>query len=98
MALIIVESPTKARTFNRILKYSNKDNGKKNDYFVFATMGHIRDLPANRMAIDYEKEVKRSIDLFSRLLEPIMIIILGGIVTVLAVSVLSSIYGAIGVV
>ena len=46
----------------------------------------------------YEKEVKRSIDLFSRLLEPIMIIILGGIVTVLAVSVLSSIYGAIGVV
>lgn len=46
----------------------------------------------------YEKEIKRSIDLFSRLLEPIMIIILGIIVTVLAMSVLSSIYGAINVV
>lgn len=50
MALIIVESPTKARTFNRILK------GK--DYFVFATMGHIRDLPGNKIAIDYKKEFK----------------------------------------
>ena len=47
MALIIVESPTKARTFNRILK------GK--DYYVFATMGHIRDLPASKMAIDFKK-------------------------------------------
>ncbi len=47
MTLIIVESPTKARTFNRILK------GK--GYYVFATMGHIRDLPANTMAIDYTK-------------------------------------------
>lgn len=46
----------------------------------------------------YDKEIKRSIDLFSRLLEPIMIIIIGAIVMVLAVSVLSSIYGAIEVV
>mgnify|MGYP001616519657 FL=1 len=46
----------------------------------------------------YEKEIKRSIDLFSRLLEPIMIIILGAIVAVIAASVLSSIYGAIGTV
>lgn len=45
MSLIIVESPTKARTFNRLLK------GK--DYFVFATMGHFRDLPAQRMAINF---------------------------------------------
>lgn len=45
MALIIVESPTKARTFNRILK------GK--DFYVFATLGHIRDLPAKEMAINY---------------------------------------------
>jgi len=50
MALIIVESPTKARTFNRILK------GK--DYFVFATFGHIRDLPKNKIAIDYKKQFK----------------------------------------
>jgi len=46
MALIIVESPTKARTFNRIFK------GK--DHFVFATMGHIRDLPNNELSIDYQ--------------------------------------------
>ena len=50
MALIIVESPTKARTFNRILK------GK--DYYVFATMGHIRDLPPEKISVDYEKDFK----------------------------------------
>lgn len=50
MALIIVESPTKARTFNRILK------GK--DFFVFATMGHIRDLPTNKTSIDYDHDFK----------------------------------------
>lgn len=44
----------------------------------------------------YQKEIKRNIDLFTRLLEPIMIIFLGGIVLVLAISVLSSLYGAIG--
>ena len=44
----------------------------------------------------YEKDIKRSIDLFSRLLEPIMIIIMGGVVALLAGSVLSSIYGTIG--
>ncbi len=48
MSLIIVESPTKARTFNRLLK------GK--DYFVFATMGHLRDLPKNMIAIDYQND------------------------------------------
>lgn len=50
MTLIIVESPTKARTFNRIL------DPKK--YFVFATMGHIRDLPGNSISIDYDKNFK----------------------------------------
>ncbi len=55
MALIIVESPTKARTFNRILAMS-EENKKK--YFVFATMGHFRDLPHNRIAIDYAHDFK----------------------------------------
>ncbi len=50
MALIIVESPTKARTFNRILKGQ--------DFFVFATMGHIRDLPTNKISIDYDHDFK----------------------------------------
>lgn len=49
MALIIVESPTKARTFNRILKM----DGKGDQYFVMATLGHIRDLPGKEMAIDF---------------------------------------------
>ncbi len=49
-ALIIVESPTKARTFNRILKGA--------DYYVYATMGHIRDLPSSKIAIDYEHDFK----------------------------------------
>lgn len=43
----------------------------------------------------YNKDIKRSIDLFSRLLEPIMIIVLGIIVTMLAFSVFSSIYGVV---
>lgn len=50
MALIIVESPTKARTFNRILQ------GK--DYYVFATLGHIRDLPPQKIAVDYGKDFR----------------------------------------
>ena len=54
MALIVVESPTKARTFNRILKIQNKSD----QYFVYATMGHFRDLPASKMAIDFTKQFK----------------------------------------
>jgi len=53
MSLIIVESPTKARTFNRVLK--SKGN---NTYFVFATMGHVRDLPHNTIAVDYQHNFK----------------------------------------
>ncbi|MCX7996788.1 MAG: type I DNA topoisomerase [Patescibacteria group bacterium] len=54
MSLIIVESPTKARTFNRILKAKGKDG----EYTVFATMGHFRDLPATSMAIDFDHKFK----------------------------------------
>ncbi len=43
--IVIVESPTKAKTIKGIL-------GKK--YIVFATMGHIRDLPENDFGIDIE--------------------------------------------
>lgn len=43
--LVIVESPTKARTIGSIL-------GK--NYKVIATMGHIRDLPENEMGVDIE--------------------------------------------
>ncbi|OGM29904.1 DNA topoisomerase I [Candidatus Woesebacteria bacterium RIFCSPHIGHO2_01_FULL_41_10] len=43
MNLIIVESPTKARTLSRFL-------GK--DYIVEATVGHIKDLPKSPISID----------------------------------------------
>ena len=60
MALIIVESPTKARTFNYILKSKNLED--KNNYFVFASMGHIRDLPKSKIAVDYEKDFKPELE------------------------------------
>ncbi len=43
--LIIVESPTKAKTINRIL-------GK--DFVVVSSFGHIRDLPKSKMGIDID--------------------------------------------
>src|SRR5690625_4765427 len=45
--LVIVESPAKAKTIERYL-------GKK--YKVKASMGHVRDLPKSRMAIDVENK------------------------------------------
>ena len=48
-ALLIVESPTKAKTLERYL-------GK--DYIVKASVGHIKDLPGNKLGIDVEKEFK----------------------------------------
>lgn len=49
MNLIIVESPTKAKTLTRFLG---------NDFRVAFTMGHIRDLPKKRLGIDVEKDFK----------------------------------------
>lgn len=47
MNLIIVESPTKARTLSKFLG---------SDYSVVATMGHIMDLPKSKIGIDVEKD------------------------------------------
>ena len=58
MSLIIVESPTKARTFNRLL------NKKK--YFVFATLGHFRDLPKNKISINYENNFEPTYKIISK--------------------------------
>jgi len=46
-SLLIVESPTKAKTLGRYL-------GK--DFIVKASVGHIKDLPKNKLGIDLEKE------------------------------------------
>ena len=52
--LLIVESPTKARTIGKYLG---------GDYQVLATVGHIRDLPSNKMAVDFKNfEVEYVID------------------------------------
>lgn len=47
--LVIVESPTKAKTISRFL-------GK--DYKVVASMGHVQDLPKSTMGIDIEHDFK----------------------------------------
>ncbi|HEY8240271.1 MAG TPA: DNA topoisomerase, partial [Kiritimatiellia bacterium] len=47
--LVIVESPAKAKTINKIL-------GK--DYIVKASMGHVRDLPQKELGVDLEKDFK----------------------------------------
>ncbi|MCS1351308.1 type I DNA topoisomerase [Mechercharimyces sp. CAU 1602] len=46
-ALVIVESPAKAKTIGKYL-------GKK--YIVKASMGHVRDLPKSQLGIDIENE------------------------------------------
>jgi DNA topoisomerase-1 len=48
-SLIIVESPAKARTINKIL-------GKK--YHVKASVGHVKDLPEKTLGVDVENEFK----------------------------------------
>ena len=47
--LVIVESPAKARTISNIL-------GK--EYNLMASMGHVRDLPANQMGVDINNKFK----------------------------------------
>jgi len=47
--LVIVESPTKAKTINKFL-------GK--DYRVLSSFGHIRDLPQKKTGVDVEKHFK----------------------------------------
>ncbi|MBI2870094.1 MAG: type I DNA topoisomerase [Candidatus Omnitrophica bacterium] len=46
-SLVIVESPAKARTINKILGA---------DYKVTASMGHVMDLPRSKMGIDVEHD------------------------------------------
>ncbi len=47
MKLVIVESPTKARTLSRFLG---------NGYAIEASMGHLRDLPKSKLGVDLEND------------------------------------------
>lgn len=47
MNLVIVESPTKARTIGKFLG---------NDYVIKASMGHIVDLPKSKIGIDFDHD------------------------------------------
>jgi DNA topoisomerase-1 len=49
--MVIVESPAKARTVGRFL-------GK--GYIVKASVGHVRDLPSNRLGVDIENDFEPS--------------------------------------
>ena len=46
-ALVVVESPAKAKTINKYL-------GR--DYKVVASMGHIRDLPKSQIGVEVEND------------------------------------------
>src|SRR5947199_2236644 len=46
-ALVVVESPAKAKTINKYL-------GR--DYKVIASMGHVRDLPKSKLGVDVDND------------------------------------------
>ncbi|MEA3355597.1 MAG: type I DNA topoisomerase [Patescibacteria group bacterium] len=49
MKLVIVESPTKAKTLSKFLG---------SGYKIEASMGHVRDLPKSKLGVDTEKDFK----------------------------------------
>ena len=60
------------------------------------TLGHFKCVILSPRKLIYEKEVQRAVETFTALLEPILIIFLGAVVALLAVSVIEPLYGALG--
>src|SRR3954465_15230715 len=55
-ALVIVESPAKAKTINKYL-------GK--DYKVIASMGHVRDLPKSKLGVNVDEGFEPSYEVIA---------------------------------
>src|SRR3989338_4936825 len=51
MKLIIVESPTKAKTISRFL---GKDSATADKFVIESSYGHVRDLPKSQLGVDVE--------------------------------------------
>ena len=51
MAVVVVESPAKAKTINKYLG---------SDYVVLASVGHVRDLPSKKGAVDPANDFQMS--------------------------------------
>ena len=70
-ALVIVESPAKAKTINKYLG---------SDYIVIASMGHVRDLPKSKLGVDVD-------DGFAAVYEPLAtrkkVLAIAGVATLL---------------
>jgi DNA topoisomerase I len=55
-ALVIVESPAKAKTINKYLG---------SDYKVVASMGHVRDLPKSKLGVDIREDFEPSYEVIA---------------------------------
>jgi DNA topoisomerase I len=55
-ALVVVESPAKAKTINKYLG---------SDYKVVASMGHVRDLPKSKLGVDVEEGFEPSYEVIA---------------------------------
>ena len=55
-ALVVVESPAKAKTINKYL-------GR--NYKVIASMGHVRDLPKSKLGVDIEADFEPSYEVIA---------------------------------